>query len=104
MHPSFFAFLLLTLLVPGPGQADDWPQYRGPGGDGVWPRPVFASDPQAGLTLEERWRLPIGSGYSGVVIAGGRLYTMTSDGTDDLAVALEAASGAELWRTALAAT
>ncbi len=104
MRPSCFAFLLLTLLVHDPGRADDWPQYQGPGRDGVWPRPVFAGGSPAGWTLEERWRLPIGSGYSGVVIAGSRLFTMTSDGTDDLAVALDPASGAELWRTPLDAT
>lgn len=104
MRIFYSVFLLLALFGQDIGRADDWPQYRGPGRDGVWPQAVFAGGPPSGLTLEERWRLPIGSGYSGIVIAGGRLYTMTADGTDDMAVAFDPASGAELWRTALDAT
>ncbi|MEM7353555.1 MAG: PQQ-binding-like beta-propeller repeat protein, partial [Acidobacteriota bacterium] len=50
------------------------------------------------LTVDERWRRPIGAGYSGIAIVDGRLYTMTSDGETDAVVALDQQSGEERWR------
>ena len=66
-------------------------------GDGLAAIDVTAHGRPAALTVEERWRLPIGSGYSGVVIVAGRLYTMTTDGTHDLVVALDAGTGTVRW-------
>ncbi len=104
------SWFFLAVLFPAVALADDWPQYRGPGRDGVWPAPVsygLASHSdtagQGGevnaLTVGERWRQPIGAGYSGIAIVGGRLFTMASDGEDDFVVALDQVSGEELWRT-----
>src|SRR5205807_1677927 len=56
-------------------QAGDWPQWRGPGRDGVWPE----HRPPDRLTLEglkRRWRCPLGGGYGGVAVAAGRVYVM----------------------------
>lgn len=103
---SIRCFLLVALLTfPMTALADEWPQHRGPNRDGVWPEPLFttaatsAANAVVDLNIEERWRRPIGSGYSGVVIADGRVFTMTSDETHNLVVALDASSGKELWRT-----
>ncbi len=107
-----FVWLFLVVLIPTIALADDatvpddaavaedWPQYRGPGRDGVWPTPV-SFDPAlrgSGLTVDERWRRPIGAGYSGIAIVGGRLFTMVSDGEDDYVVALDSEAGEEIWR------
>jgi outer membrane protein assembly factor BamB len=52
---------------------DDWPQWRGPNRDGVW-REAGLVDKFADTQLKVRWRQPIGSGYSGPTVAGGRVY------------------------------
>ena len=51
-----------------------------------------------------RWRRALGSGYSGVVVADGHAVTMFSDGETDFLVSLDADSGEENWRTAMAPT
>jgi outer membrane protein assembly factor BamB len=64
-----FVFLNATAI------AEDWPQWRGPTRDGVWTETglveKFASD-----KLEPKWRVPIGSGYSGPTVAKGKVYLM----------------------------
>ena len=49
-----------------------------------------------------RWRVRLGSGYSGVAVSGGRAVTMFSDGGDDVLAAFDEASGEELWRVRIA--
>ena len=62
---------------------DDWPQYRGPQADGASPsRGVFESSASVGLDVS--WKRPLGSGYSGVSIADGRVVTMFSHDTSDV--------------------
>jgi hypothetical protein len=51
-----------------------------------------------------RWRARLGSGYSGVVVSGGRAVTMFSDGGNDVLAALDEASGKEVWRIPIAET
>lgn len=43
------------------------------------------------------WRREAGGGYSGISIVDGRLFTMWSDGESELVVALDAATGEDLW-------
>lgn len=53
----------------------DWPQWRGPDRDGVWPEvgivETFSSD-----TLTPLWSVPVAAGYSGPTVAEGRVYVM----------------------------
>jgi outer membrane protein assembly factor BamB len=54
-------------------RADDWPQWMGPQRDGVWRESgILEKFPAKGPTV--RWRTPIGAGYSGPAVAGGRVY------------------------------
>jgi len=58
-----------------PGHADDWPQWRGPLRDGVWREDgVLERFPPEGPPV--RWRTPIGAGFSGPAVAGGRVFLM----------------------------
>ncbi|MFP5284314.1 MAG: PQQ-binding-like beta-propeller repeat protein [Thermoanaerobaculia bacterium] len=89
--------LSLALLAAGRAAALDWPQFRGVNRDGVsaetdLPRSWPAEGPQV------VWKRAIGEGYSGISVAGGRLYTMDSDATTEYVLALEAGSGKEVWR------
>jgi enterochelin esterase-like enzyme/outer membrane protein assembly factor BamB len=94
--------VILVLLASAPSTAGDWPGYRGASADGISTEPVFSDVESLGLELE--WRRKIGSGYSGIAIAGGRVVTMFSDGTSDVVAAFDESHGSELWRQTLEAT
>jgi outer membrane protein assembly factor BamB len=62
-------------VVSGYLSADDWPQWMGPKRDGVWRETgIVAKFKPNGPVL--RWRTPIGAGYSGPAVSGGRVYVM----------------------------
>lgn len=77
--------------------AEDWPQYRGPRGDGrslesiVWP----ADGPK------RLWKVNTPGGFSSFAAAGGKVFTVVSRNIQGapvaMCVALDAASGRELW-------
>jgi enterochelin esterase-like enzyme/outer membrane protein assembly factor BamB len=96
--------LALFSLVPGLGLAGgtEWPHLRGPGFDGEVAGTELFARGETGLSLA--WRVPLGSGYSGISIAGGRAVTFYSDGETDWVVAMDARSGSELWRHRIDAT
>ena len=55
--------------------ADEWPQWRGPTGDGVWREQGIVTElPEPAIPL--RWRVDISSGYTGPTVADGRVYVM----------------------------
>ena len=99
------AWLAVGLAAPGRAAADDWPQWRGPGRDGVW-REAGVLDKLPTGRIKLAWRAPISSGYSGPTVADGRVYV-----TDRLARPREservhcfdARTGRPLWSRAYAA-
>ncbi len=79
----------------GPAPAADWPQFLGPNRSGsvedsvaVWP----SGGP------EILWRRPAGDGFSGIAVAGGRAYTLWTEGRREYLFCLDADDGSELWR------
>ncbi|HLU49653.1 MAG TPA: PQQ-binding-like beta-propeller repeat protein, partial [Planctomycetota bacterium] len=66
---------ILFVLLGADGRADDWPGWRGRDGRGVWTRGDLPERFDE-TTVRRRWRQPIGSGYAGIAIAGGRLFTL----------------------------
>jgi len=80
----------------------DWPQWRGPTRDGR------ANDTSAASVMlpKERaplWKLQIGSGHSSPVVAGSRLVYLDENGTREVAHAVDALTGKELWQRPFAA-
>lgn len=75
-----------------------WPQWRGPARDGVaegraaWP-----------ATLAKVWEREIGEGYSGPIIAGGNVWTLSRRGDQETAWCLRLATGEVKWTAAYAA-
>src|SRR5712671_1147331 len=54
-------------------RADDWPQWLGPRRDGVWRETgILEKFPPAGPKV--LWRTPIGGGYAGPAVSGGRVF------------------------------
>ncbi|MCH7725734.1 MAG: PQQ-binding-like beta-propeller repeat protein [Planctomycetes bacterium] len=82
----------------------EWPQWRGPNHDGVSRATnLLTSWPERGPNT--LWKKATsGTGYSGLSIAAGRLYTLMQDGKDEAVVCLDAATGEELWRFRYAAS
>ncbi len=90
-----------TIVLTAQISAQDWPQWRGPNRDGAvasfrepspWPE-----------TLKQQWRIEVGLGYGSPLIVGQRLYLFTRQGEDEVMMALDAASGKEIWRGSYAA-
>ena len=60
-----------TALPFSAARADDWPQWRGPKRDGVWRESGIVETLTDAKLL---WSAPISGGYSGPVVADGRVY------------------------------
>jgi outer membrane protein assembly factor BamB len=80
-----------------PRRAENWPQFLGPGRDG---RTADGTLVEGWLRhgLRDRWRRPVGEGFSGLVVAGDRLFSMDADGRDEHVWACRADDGAPLWK------
>lgn len=61
-----------ALLAAVDVRADDWPQWLGPRRDGVWRETGILETLPTSLAI--RWRAKVGLGYSGPIVAEGRVY------------------------------
>jgi outer membrane protein assembly factor BamB len=75
----------------------DWPRWRGPKGNGI-------SD-ETGLIREFAetgpkilWRQTLGTGFSGLTVSGGRLFTMFGEDGREKIVCFNAETGREIWK------
>lgn len=91
--------LLVCFCVAGLAKADNWPEWRGPNGNGI--------SEETGLptkwngTDDAAWRAPLpGPAGSTPVIWGDRIYLTTSDG-DALALMGLDTSGKVLWKESI---
>lgn len=65
--------IIPLLIFAASLRADDWPQWHGPRRDAVWrDTGVLEKFPEAGPRI--RWRMPVGGGYAGPAVAGGRVF------------------------------
>ena len=87
--------MLAVLIASSAGAAEDWPQFRGPTGQG--------HSTERGLPLdwsESRnivWKTPVpGAGWSSPVIADGRAWITTAVGDSLRALAFDLATGREV--------
>jgi len=94
-------FLTAAVITSAAVQAEDWPRFRGPGGDGV---SAATSVPVAWAASENvAWKQPVpGAGWSSPVLAGGKLYLTTAvEGENDAvslrAMCVNANDGATVW-------
>jgi len=96
--PLLAAGLFLAPATPAPAAAavpdTDWPQYRGPEGDGIarGARPAL----EWSETNHVRWQTPIhGKGWASPVVRAGRIWiaTATEDGHELSLLAVDAATG-----------
>ena len=104
MLPTTLPSLLLPLLLsPTGGEGDDWPQYNGPRQDRTAAGAIgLRTWPEDGPP--RIWRAETPGGFSSFAVAGERLFTLVSRGGVETCVALDAASGEELWARGLSKT
>src|SRR5579862_4489832 len=71
--PVQIALCLVLASGWGLARAEDWPQWLGANRDSVWHETgVVDQFPPGGPPV--KWRVNIGAGYSGPVVAKGRVY------------------------------
>jgi outer membrane protein assembly factor BamB len=102
MPRPWILFACLGLALAQAARADDWPEFRGPTGQGL----------AKGDTIPTRWsktknvvwkKWPAGSGWSSPVVAGGKVYLTSAEaipGSKDLSLrasCLAAKDGALVW-------
>lgn len=102
VHLSIGSLVVILLLTSvNIVSAQDYPQWRGVNRDGnvtgfkapaVWPK-----------ELKQEWKITVGLGDAGPVLMGKKLYSFTRQGTDEVLLCLDAASGKELWQNKYAA-
>ena len=95
------AAAVVALLAPGAfvpaAAAQDWTQWRGPNRDGVAAAfDVPAAWPDA---LRKQWTIEVGSGYATPLLVGDYLYLFVRQGDDEVMLALDPATGEEIWRS-----
>jgi outer membrane protein assembly factor BamB len=114
--PLWLAALFSWAVTAPPALADDWPQWMGPRRDGVWRETgILKEFPKDGPRI--LWRRPVGGGYAGPAVVGGRVYVtdrVLTEGAKNPAnpfardkiagkervLCLDAASGKVLWKHA----
>ncbi|MBK5294882.1 MAG: PQQ-binding-like beta-propeller repeat protein, partial [Acidobacteriia bacterium] len=92
MKFGFLLALLSSLAI-----AADWPQWRGPGRDGISAETgLLKSWPSGGP--KQVWKTQgLGEGYSTVSISQGRIFTQGQRGDTQYIMSFDAASGKKLW-------
>jgi outer membrane protein assembly factor BamB len=84
-----FRSLLIGLLVVAPSNASDWPQFRGPTGDGVSQATNIPIQWSPADNVVWKKAIP-GSGWSSPVMSGGKLYATSAVDADTDSVSLRA--------------
>ncbi len=90
---------LLVLFLSVPIQAADWPQFLGPTRDGQSAEIGLSWDwPKGGPPVV--WKIEVGQGWAGPVVAGDRLVLFHRVGDDEIVACLDPGTGKERWRFA----
>jgi outer membrane protein assembly factor BamB len=98
----FVTRLALTALLISTAHGADWPQWRGPGRDGISRETgLLAQWPDGGPKL--LWQqTDLGDGYSTPSVVGDRIYVLGSQGNDNEYVeARNVSDGKRVWSTRL---
>lgn len=98
--PTVLATLLLLTAAPGRLEAEDWPRFRGPTGQGLSSERNLPVEWSAANGVS--WRVPIpGEGWSSPIIAGDRVVvtTVTDASTQARVLCLDRSSGRLVWNT-----
>jgi outer membrane protein assembly factor BamB len=94
--------VFVVLSFASAADLPEWPQFGGPNRNFmVDVRGLADSWPAAGP--KKLWSRTLGEGYSGIAVDNGTLYTMYRKGDNEVAVAIDAATGKTRWEFSYAA-
>ena len=94
----WIALALIVVATAGARvAAQDWPQFLGPGRDGRYTGPPLAESWPGGGP-PRLWSRPVGAGFAGPAVAGGRVILFHRLGGREVVEALDAATGDAVWR------
>lgn len=89
--------LFLLALTSTVTSAADWPRWRGPDATGISAETGWKSTwGESGVPV--LWKSQVGTGYSSLAVASGRLYTLGHRDGNETLFCLDAESGKELWK------
>ncbi len=99
MRRSFLLLgFIVAMLAANVSFGGDWPQILGPNRDGAGHDESLASSwPAAGPKTV--WQREVGSGFSGIVVAGGKAVLFHRLGDQEFVEAMDAKTGKVLWKT-----
>ena len=81
--------------------AAEWPQYRGPDGDGITSEQV---SPWTSQTLKQLWKIPVGEAFGSFAVADGRGYYFANRNGVEVCHAVDVSTGKEFWATDIGRT
>ena len=90
-------FFLAFCLCIAPLGAADWPNWRGPAFNGI----SAETDWNPESIDNVLWKVEVGTGFAGVAVVGGRVYTLGHDGKksggQETVYCLDVKSGKKIW-------
>ena len=89
------AISILLLLTCQAAHSQDWPQFLGPGRNGVYAGQLPAAWPKPGI--EVRWKVDVGQGFSAPVVARGRVILFHRREKQAIVESLEEDTGKRIW-------
>jgi outer membrane protein assembly factor BamB len=92
MYKLVLIFIFLTCQT---SRGEDWPQFLGPGRNGVYAGPVAATWGKSSPAV--LWKLDVGQGFSAPVVARGRLILFHRRENQAIVESLDAATGKRIW-------
>jgi outer membrane protein assembly factor BamB len=97
MKPLVRTLLAVALsLAALPASAQDFPQWRGPGRDGVVTS--FAVPKTWPKELKQEWKATVGEGHATPVVADGKVYVFARQKDDEVVLCLGLEDGKEVWK------
>ncbi len=93
---TIFILVLLTGLMDVSAVAGDWPNFRGPQHNGISNEINWGGD-WANCETNVLWERQVGTGFSSIAVADGRVYTMGNTSNRDTVYCLDATTGEDLW-------
>ncbi len=81
-----------------PDVAADWPKWRGPAGNGISAEAGTLSAWNPAQGPQVLWRAAVHTGFSGLAVGGGRVFTLGNSNDWDVVTTLDAATGQTLWQ------
>jgi outer membrane protein assembly factor BamB len=85
--------MLAITIAAGGGQAEDWPHWRGPDRNGISRESDWKAE-----NPRRVWQAKVGTGFSSVSVAQGRVFTMGNRRDQDTVYCLSEETGKELWK------